>query len=302
MGLHKEIWLETLVEDFFPDDSFSSKSINDNEHVNYNRVHIPNAGKPSNVRTNGVGPAENITQRIDDDLEYGMDKLQTEPRKIEHAETKELSYDKRKSALAQDRLELQRVAHVNILHRWAKEPGAIIFTTGKAVAPHTYDGATGKRKAITRADVLSIMTEFNKQELPAEGRYLLLDAEMYTELLEDLSESAKSIFYASANVQKGILGSLYGVNIMMRSSVLRIKADGETLIDSEDVHEATECAAALAWHESCVSRALGEIKMFGNTDDPVHYGDIFSFEMRVGGSRRRIDKKGIIILAQATHN
>lgn len=302
MALNKQIWLETIIENLYPDNSFATKSVDDTAFVDNSQVHIPNAGAPSKVRVNGVGKATSIHQRTDSDLVYGIDTLQTLPVLIEHNETIELSYDKRTSILRNDREELSRVAHMNILHRWAKGAGAILLTTGGAVSPHTYDEATGKRKAITRADILSIMTAFNKQELPAEGRYLLLDAEMYAQLLGDLAESDKYAFYASANAQTGVVGRLYGINIMTRSSVLRIKADGETLIDSEDVHEATECAAALAWHESCVSRALGEVKMFGKDDDPEFYGNVYSFEVRTGGSYRRIDKKGIIILAEATHN
>ena len=56
---------------------------------------------------------------------------------------------------------------------------------------------------------------------------------------------------------------------------------------------------ALAWQEKCVSRAMGDVKMFDNQDDPTYYGDIYSFLMRVGGSKRRYDSKGIYAIAEA---
>lgn len=299
MGLQKEIWIPTIVENFYPDNSFSSKSIDDSVYVNEKRVHIPNAGAPSGVEVNRTVKPATIKERTDKDLEYEMDELTTNPIHIPHAETVELSYDKRSSILANDRDELQRVAHERLLERWARGSGLVLRTTGSAITPHTYDRATGKRKAITRDDVLTLMTAFNRDNIPTEGRYLLLDADMYASLLGSLTESDKYAFFASADAQSGILGKLYTFNVLSRSSVLRYKSDGETLLMGGDIHEPTELAAGLAWQTNCVSRALGEVKMFGATDDPTYYGDIYSFLVRTGGSHRRYDKKGIALLMQA---
>ena len=85
---------------------------------------------------------------------------------------------------------------------------------------------------------------------------------------------------------------------MQRSKVLRIKPDKSHLSwDEDDV--AGELAAALAWQEQSVSRALGEVKMFDSTNNPLYYGDIYSFLLRTGGSVRRYDKKGVYLLAEA---
>ena len=47
-----------------------------------------------------------------------------------------------------------------------------------------------------------------------------------------------------------------------------------------------------------MSRAIGEVKMFDETDSPTYYGDIYSFLMRTGGSHRRYDKKGIAVIIE----
>ena len=85
---------------------------------------------------------------------------------------------------------------------------------------------------------------------------------------------------------------------MQRSQVLRLKSDKALLKWSENA-AATELAAGIAWQEQCVSRALGDLKMFDSMDNPTYYGDIYSFLMRVGGSYRRYDKKGIYVIAEA---
>lgn len=297
MALNKQMWLNTIIENFFPDNSFATKSVDDSIFVNNKTVHIPNAGAPSGVEINRTKKPASVEERTDHDLTYDMDELTTNPIYIPNIDTVELSYDKRQSILWNDRMELQKQAHQNLLYRWFVA-GNVIETTGEARSAHTSDKSTGSRKKMTKKAVLSLMTMFNQQDVPAEGRYILLDSCMYADLLEDLTEKELSAFLASANAQKGIVGELYGFSIMQRSQVLRLTADKQLLKWSENA-AATELAAGLAWQEQCVSRALGEVKMFDSMDNPTYYGDIYSFLMRVGGSKRRYDSKGICTIAEA---
>ena len=259
MALNKQIWLSTIVENLYADNSFATKSVDDSAFVVNKTVHIPNI------------------------------------------DTVELSYDKRNSVIANDRAQLQEAAHVNILERWGGglNTDHVLLTTGAATrAAHTSATATGQRKPICKADVMKLMTAMDADNVPEAGRYLLLDAYMYADLLNDLSESDKWMFQNSADVQKGVLGNLYGFNIMKRSSVLRVTSAKALLKWSAD-GAATELAAGLAWQEGCLSRALGEVKMFDDTDNPTYYGDIYSFLVRTGGGLRRYDKKGVFMLAEA---
>ena len=301
MALNISIWQNTLVENFYPANSFASKSVDDSAYVKAKKVIIPNAGEPSKVKKNRTTKPASVNERADKDLEYEIDELTTDPIHIPDVDTVELSYDKRTSVISNDRLQLQNTAFVNLLERWGKGVPTtnVLLTTGTVErAAHTSETATGKRKRITKEDVLSIMTRMNADDVPEEGRYILLDAYMYADLLADLSESDKWLFQNSADVQTGVLGKLYGLNIMQRSKVLRIKPDKSLLSWDEDA-VAGELAAALAWQEQSVSRALGEVKMFDSTNNPLYYGDIYSFLLRTGGSVRRYDKKGVYLLAEA---
>ncbi|EJX03373.1 hypothetical protein EVA_08522, partial [gut metagenome] len=62
----------------------------------------------------------------------------------------------------------------------------------------------------------------------------------------------------------------------------------------------TDCAAGIAWQESCVRRALGEVKIFEDTDSPSYYGDVLSFLVRAGGAATYQDKRGIYALVGIT--
>jgi hypothetical protein len=301
MALNISIWQKEMVENFYPDNSFASKSVDDTAFVRSHKVIIPNAGKPSKVVKNRQTKPATVSERTDNDIEYVIDELTTDPIYIPNIDTVELSYDKRKSVISNDRAQLQNEAHMNLLDRWGRgvKTANVLLTTGtKERDAHTSETATGKRKCITKEDVLKIMTRMDADNVPEEGRYLLLDAYMYADLLADLSESDKWMFQNSANMQTGILGNLYGLNIMKRSKVLRVKNDKTLLSWSEDA-VAGELAAGLAWHEKSVSRALGEFRMLDAPNNPLYYGDIYSFLLRTGGAVRRYDNKGIYLIAEA---
>lgn len=297
--LNVEAWEKHIQENFFPDNSFASKSIDDSAFVNYHRVTIPNAGAPSNVEKNrSVFPAT-VKTRNDKAVAYELDIFSSDPIRLHNAKDVELSYSKRNSVIYNDKSELMRVSHQHILEQWAKNHAGVVRTNGGLMRAHTYSGATGKRKIITSDDILELQTQFDLQGLPEEGRYLLLDPMMYNKFLGSLNLADKHAFLLSADAQRGILGQLYGFHLMKRAKVLRLKGDGETILFEGDAHEATEVGAGIAWQESCVSRALGEINLHYNPDDPTYYGPVLSFDQRVGGSGRRADKAGVMLLVES---
>lgn len=297
MAIQKELWQSTIIEGLFADNSFMSKAVNDDMYVNQGKtVHIPNAGAPSNVEVDRASVPATAKKRTDTDVDYTLNELTTDPIYIPYADMVELSYSKRNSVISQDRANLIEKAAEQMLYNWDPTNSNFIRTSGGNAAAHT-PSATGNRKALVKADVLKLMTKFNEQNIPQSERYLLLDAQMYSQLLNDLSEADKWSFLQSADMQKGILGQLYSFNIMMRSRVLRYTTAGVlSKWSAEGV--ISDNAAGLAWHKESLSRALGEVKLFDSMDNPLYYGDIYSFLVRCGGKPRRKDKKGIYALVQ----
>lgn len=299
MAIQKEIWARAILEAFFADNSFASKAVNDDMYVNEGKkVHIPNAGAPSKVVINRSTVPATAAKRTDVDVEYSLDEFTTDPIYIPHADRVELSYDKRNSAIRQDKSALIEAASQNLLYKWDPTSTNFVRTTGDAAAAHTTD-ATGNRKKLITADILSLMTKFDQDNIPSEGRYLLLDAVMYGQLLDSMTNTDKIGFFQAADIKKGVMGQLYSFNVMKRSQVLRYTTAG-VLSKFDTAGVATDNAAGLAWHEESVSRAIGEVKVFERNDDPLYYGDILSFLVRCGGAIRRKDKKGIYAIVQDT--
>ena len=178
MAIQKEIWVNHIVEGLFADNSFLSKARNHDEFVVGGKVvHIPQAGAASGVSENRTTLPATVSKRTDTDITYNLSEFTTDPILVPHADTVELSYSKRESVLGQDRKKLADVVAMSFLYNWSPSSGNTILTTGSSVSAHS-KSATGNRKAFTKADVLAAMTKFNDNDIPQEGRYLLVDAQM----------------------------------------------------------------------------------------------------------------------------
>lgn len=299
MAVQKEIWQRTIIEGLFADDNFMSKAVNDDMYVNEGKkVHIPNAGAPSGVVLDRDSLPATVYKRTDLDVDYTLHELSTNPILIPDADMVELSYNKRNSVIDQDRKELIFKAAEAMLANWLPAAANRLQTTGQAVAAWT-PSATGLRKKITPADVAALQLRMNADNVPQTDRYLLLDANMYQQLLDGMTQTQAIGFFQAADVKRGVMGMLYGFEVMVRSTVYRFAADG-TLKAYGAAGAATDLAGGLAWQRDSVSRALGEVKMFDQIDNPLYYGDVYSFLVRVGGAIRRYDKKGVYAIVTDT--
>ena len=299
MAVQKEIWQRTIIEGLFADNLFLSRAVNDDMYVNEGKkVHIPNAGAPSGVEKNRSVLPATVYKRVDQDVDYTLDELTTNPILIPYADMVELSYNKRNSVIDQDRKELIFKASEAILKSWFPGSDKVVLTTGQGVPAWT-PSATGLRKKITPADVAALQLRMNADNVPVTDRYLLLDANMYQQLLDGMTQTQALGFFQAADVKRGVMGMLYGFEVMMRSSVYRFAADG-TIKDYGAAGAATDMAGGLAWQRESLSRALGEVIMFDQIDNPLYYGDVYSFLVRVGGAIRRYDKKGVYAIKTDT--
>jgi len=297
MPLSVEIWIKSIVEGLFADDTFASRSIDHSEWVNDKRVHVPNAGSaPGVVKNRNVFPAQ-VTTREDVDLTYDIHEYTVDPVRIPNAEKVELSYNKRESIVLQSRATLKERIHSSLIYEWIPSGVTLLQTAGAAVAAHI-PSATGMRKGMTKATVEAAQLLFDSQDIPEAGRYMLLDAHMYNQLKNSMTNNELVAFLAGADPVKGVIGEYAGFRFFKRSKVA--KATGAGLVKEWSAADAaTDSAAGIAWHEGCVSRALGAAELFDDQGNPLYYGDILSFLQRAGGHHIRADKKGIAMICQA---
>lgn len=296
MAVNVEIWKPEIITSLFKSNEWLMRAHNADEHVVGGAVvHIPQPGAPSNVVRNRTTVPATAVKRADTDIVYVLDEYTTDPRLITDIDKKELSYDKRQSVITEDMGALKEVAADNMLYRWAQNipTGNKIVTTG-ALATATAPGATGNRKLITEADIRNAQALLNKQNIPKEGRVLILTSDMLNHLMSD--NSLKYAFQQVVNLKEGALGRLYGFDIYERSSVIRETSAGVVkLPEAANAIDDNDCA--VFYHEGTVERALGTVSIFDNPNRAEFYGDLISFLVRLGGRNRRADNKGIGYIA-----
>ncbi len=169
---------------------------------------------------------------------------------------------------------------------------------GGNVASHIAT-ATGNRKLMNKATVKAIKKTFDGQDIPQEGRNILLDSDMYNQLMDDLTDNETNHFLAGANPETGVIGKYMNFNFFMRSKVAKTTAAG-VLKAWTATDAVTDSAAGIAWYDKAVSRSLGDVDFFDNENRAEYYGDVLSFLVRAGGSCIRADKKGFVLIYQGT--
>lgn len=298
MALQVEIWVKSIIEGLFANNTFAARSVDHSEFVDNKTVHVPNAGAAPNVEKNRTVFPASVTKREDIDLTYNMDEFTVDPVRISHAEQVELSYNKRESIVRQSRRKLAQDIYDSIIYDWIPEGVKSVETVGTAVAAHI-KGATGNRKLMSKDTVKALQTVFDDWELPEEGRCILLDAHMYNQLMDSLTDAQQNNFLACADPARGVIGKYLGFDFYKRGKVAKVATDG-TLKPWSAANAATDCAAGLAWHEDCVSRALGESVLYDDEGNPLYYGDVISFLQRGGGKSIYADKTGVVLIKQGT--
>lgn len=301
MAVQVEIWERDIVEGLWADNAFLNFALNADQYVLQGKVvHIPQAGASPGVKVNRDELPATVTRRADTDITYAIDEITSDPVHIPNADTVELSYDKRTSVTSETRAAIYEAAALNMIFRWSpSEAARIARTTGDAVPAHL-PAATGTRKALKLSDLKDAQKQFNKDNVPSADRYVLIDAEMYDQITNEMTATQQRDFLAAYDEKNGILGRIFGFNVIMRSQVMRYtNAATPVKKDWSAAGAEADNAAVLCWQKNSVERALGDVKFFEDLGNPQYYGDIYSSLLRLGGRIRRSDGKGVLAIVQA---
>lgn len=311
MALEIEVWHETIQEKLLQDNSWLSQvaDVSSDNIINGTIVHIPQAGNPSAVVKNrSVFPAT-VSRRTDGEVLYSIDEYTTDPVHIQDAETKELSYDKRRSVLDQDVANLSEEVAEGMLTNFIVSPvgtnttlptTSILETSGAAVASGLV-GSSGNRKAYSLSDLQKLQNFHRTKKSWNEGQMnVLLTPDAAVQMFP--ADSAITATYMAAVTEAerrlGIMYKVQGFNIFVRSNVYQLAAD-KTFKAYGSVVNASDCEGIFTWNKNMLEKAIGATKAFSDEGNPLYYGDIYSFLVRMGGRARRKNFEGLAIMKQA---
>lgn len=297
MAVQKEIWVKYIIKRLWRDNKFLQFAYSDDEYVMSGKVvHIPNPGaKPTVVKNRASFPGT-IVRRTDTDITYNLDEYTTDPTHIVDADKVELSYDKITDVFGDHAGQLVETVADDMIIKWLTSvPAANIIASSGAAAAAKISGQTTTRKVLIVNDIRRAKLAMDLQDVPAEDRFMLLEANQMDELMADMNLTTQRDFSQYFDAEKGVIGRLFGFNIMSRSRVAMFTA-ADAVQPLGTAVGATDNVAGLAWQKGSIARALGERKFFENPNRAEYYGDIYSALLRAGGRRRRQDDAGVLAI------
>lgn len=304
MPIQTEVWASDIKEQLVPDNSFMAESNDDSVWVKNHKVHKPQAGAFPNVEENRVhtGAGVNANLRTDTDLEYNLNEYTSDPTKIPNIEEVEVSYPKRISVLRGHVKAINKKIANRFIYEWLPTlVTSMVRTSGDAIAA-AIPSATGNRKKITPDDINAAALILDEQDIPADGRCILMPAYMYRQLVKDHWKDLLVLQKeGDAVLNNGHITMLFGFKIYRRSTKnMPFYSNAATPVrQAVGTTLTTGNGAALCWHPEFVSRALGEVKFFETLNSAKDYGDIYSALARANGSKEYSNQIGVVAIVEA---
>lgn len=297
MGVQREIWVNYIMKRLWKKNAFLQKAFNEDQYVVGGRiVHIPQPGAKPTVVKNRASYPGTVVRRTDTDITYNLDEYTTDPTHIVDADKVELSYDKIDSVFGDHAGVLAETVGDDMINKWLDAITApnIVLTSGAAAAA-TASGQTGTRKVMIHQDLKKAKLLLKLKDVDDEDITALLEENMADQLAESLTATQYRDFSQYYDAKTGVIGKLFGIDIMTRSSVA-MATSANAILPLGTAVGATDNVVSMVWQKNAVSRALGEKKFFENPDRAEYYGDIYSALLRAGGRRRRADGIGVIAI------
>lgn len=271
MALNKEVWVNQIKENFYPNRSFLTKVSDYTEHVNNDKIHIPSAGIDPNVLINNTTYPINVVKREDYDNEITLDKFETENTLVRRPEAIEYSYDKLESVIRQHRATLQKSTAMKAAHAFAPQVDTattpVIETTGNVL---------NGRKQLSFNDILTMKERFDDAQIPLEDRYIILHPKHVSDLLrEDIK-----LFRELTNLKNGEPFNFGGFGMFSFGFMPSYTRIDNVLTKQSFGAIPNDQFASVAFQKGEVMKADGEIYMYSSIDDPRERGTIVGFDKR----------------------
>lgn len=272
MALQKEIWVNQIKENFYPDSSFLNFVRDFSAMVEFDAINIAEAGVDPEVLINSNTYPIRIKQRVDNNQRIELDKFETENTLVRRPEVIEYSYDQLESVLMGHRNTLRASTARKAAHAFAPmENGAytpVISTTGEK----TRDG----RKRLTVADILALKEEYDMMDVPLEMRYLVLNPRHVSDLILFDTKAFKDI----VDLVDGKPRRFAGFNMLQTSVTPTYNAVDLKKVAFGAEKASTDTFCSFSYCSDEVMKADGEIYLYSRYDDPEQRGTIVGFDKR----------------------
>lgn len=274
-GLLKEIWISVLMEVYYANYTFLSRSQDMSEFVDNNIINLADCGVDPEVFVNNTVYPIPISERTDTPLELPLDYFDSENTVVRNAIQKQMVYSQMASVVKQHRNAIQLKCAKKATYLY----GPASNTDFTPVKSTTGDARGDGNRAMRLKDISSLQTMFDDINAPMEGRILVLSPKHR----QDLMDEDTKLFKTFSNLKTGEILQMFGFDIYWTQ--LTPKYNNATGVKTPFGAAATgtDAISSLAYLESEVMRADGTYDMFSRLNDPEQRGDIVGFQKRFLG-------------------
>ena len=155
MPIEKQIWIAMLMEGFYPDRTFLTRSVDMTPMVEYNKINLAEAGVAPDVLIDNTDYPVETMSRPDTPLDLPLHTFDTKNTVVRNVEEMETAYSKMESVVRQHRNTLQSKTAAYAAHNWAPAKHAELTPAKETLAP-------GK---ISFEDILKMDAWFRSQDI-----------------------------------------------------------------------------------------------------------------------------------------
>jgi len=260
-GLLKEIWLDKLMEGFYPDATWLSRSQDMSEFVEANKINLADCGVDPEVLVNNTTYPIQIEERADGNLEIPLDYFDTKNTVVRNATAIQLAYKKLESVIRQHRMALFAKNVQKAAHAYGPQSNS------------TYTPVLDKGASIIDT-IIDAEAKFDELNIPKEGRILVLCAKHKAAIKKEDKDLFKDVFGSKGSK------NLYGFDVYETSVTPTYNGTTKAKKAFGAAAAGDDVPSSLFYSEFEVMRADGEYDMFSRLKDPEARGDIIGFQKR----------------------
>jgi hypothetical protein len=299
MSVFNEIFSKEVEKKMYDSNAYLSHMKNMTDFLQGRTVHIPNYTHDSSaqIEVNGSTYGFDATQTTETDLTFNIDSYRVLPFQVTNFDELSTNYNKFQIVTEHAIADLTDVVSKTILNKLSSDVDASrkVLTSGATGVLNSADSSTGVA-TLSYKDILTIGQKMNEDNLPQDGRYILLDATMYNELLQDDAIRNANDF-GQATLPTGVVKTVGGINIMLKNEIATADLAGD-VIPVGQAPIGTDLRVAYAWHSTVIMTAKSGTQVYTDTQNPFKFGSVVSSEIFMGCVNPRTDNKGGYIVYQ----
>jgi hypothetical protein len=276
VGVYTEVWTGEMIKAF----RTSVESIgwlhrirSYDHYANNDVIHFVDVGGDPEVLINNTTYPIGVQVITDADKAIALDKYQTKQTPITDDELYAISYDKMSSMIERHRDSINEKKYARALHALSPSGHG---TTTPVILTNGAISADGTRKAITRQNIISLKSSFDKAKIPTSGRILVLCPDHVADLLENDQKFSEQYY----NYTSGKISSLYGFEVYEYTECpyYRTTTRNKLAFGSAPV-SGTDRQASVAFYAPRMMKATGSTKMYYSaaSTDPATQQNLVNF-------------------------